>query len=323
MNPEDDGLATSPAPPADWRDRPRFTGPTTFMRTKYQPDANGVDIALVGVPLDLGQTNRPGTRHGPAQIREQSTLIRRMNPVTGVAPFDIASVADIGDVVLDALNLARCIEQITEYFGDLAERGIGAVAAGGDHTITLPIVRGLKRDRPIALIQFDSHTDMWDEFYGVREMNATGFRRLIEEERVDPARMFQIGIRGTRGGPEDVELSRERGVTVIEMTDVDERGVASILREVREKIGDDPVYVTFDVDGLDPSQAPGTGVPEPGGFTMREAQALLRGLHGMNVIGADVCEVSPPLDPTGITSLNGANLMFELTCLMAHARQLG
>lgn len=313
--------ASAPALPADWRERPRYTGPATFMRTEYRPDASDVDIALVGVPFDLGQTFRPGTRHGPQSVREASHMVRRMNPVTQVVPTELQRVADIGDVALNPLSLPLALEQIAAFFRSLSDRDIAAVAVGGDHTITLPIIRALNHDGPIALVQFDAHSDMWDEFYGVREMNATGFRRLVDEGLVDPALFFQVGLRGTRGDEDDIGLALERGINVIEVVEFDQRGPDSIIQQIRETIGDHPVYVSFDIDGLDPTEAPGTGVPEPGGMTMREVQRVLRGFHGMNVIGGDVCEVNPLLDSsTRLTSINGANIMFEITCLLATAR---
>ncbi len=307
----------SPLRPIDSSVTPRFAHVATFMRTPLVESAAGLDVALVGVPFDLGSTNRAGPRHGPAQIREMSRLIRQVNPATRVAPFDLCRVADIGDVPQNPLDLMDSIDRIERFFAGVREAGAATVAAGGDHTVTLPILRGIVAGAPIAVVQFDAHADTLDELLGSRINHATPFRRAVEENLIDPKRTLQIGLRGTRYSHDDIQYGYDVGMRIITMDDFEEMGRKEVIGEIHRVIGDRPAYVTFDIDGLDPTCAPGTGAPEPGGLTMRDAQVVLRGLRGLTVIGGDVCEVSPPLDPTGHTALNGANLMFEILCLVA------
>lgn len=308
-----------PLRPIDSSVTPRFAHVATFMRTPFVESAAGLDVALIGVPFDLGSTNRAGPRHGPAQIREMSRLIRQVNPATRVAPFDLCRIADIGDVPQNPLDLMDSIARIETFFRSVREAGAATVAAGGDHTVTLPILRGLVSDQPFAVVHFDAHADTLDELLGSRINHATPFRRAVEENLIDPRRTLQIGLRGTRYSDEDIQYGYDVGMRVITMDDFEEMGRKEVIREIHRVVGDHPAYVTFDIDGLDPTCAPGTGAPEPGGLTMRDAQVVLRGLQGLEVIGGDVCEVSPPLDPTGHTALNGANLMFEILCLVAES----
>ena len=296
---------------------PRFAQPATFMRTPYIPDAEGVDIALVGVPFDLGSSNRDGPRHGPAQIREMSRLIRQVNPASRLAPFELCNVADIGDVPINPLDATGSLASIQAFFSDLHARAIATVAAGGDHTVTLPILRGLVKDGPIGVVHFDAHADTLDELLGSKINHATPFRRLVEERIVDPRRVVQIGLRGTRYSEEDIQYGYDQGMCVITMDDFEEMGRKAVIAQARKVVGDAPTYITFDIDGLDPVHCPGTGAPEPGGLSMRDAQVMIRGLQGLDLIGGDVCEVSPPLDPQGHTALNAANLMFEILCVVA------
>lgn len=297
----------------------RFVGVATFMRAPLIEDLARVDVGLVGVPFDLGLAYRPGSRHGPAQVREASRLIRRINPTTGVFPFELCQVADVGDVVTHPLDLLGSIDAIAAFFGRLREHDVRPVAMGGDHSITLPILRGLFAGTPFGVVQIDSHADTLDEFYGTKVNHATSFRRATEEGLIDPKRVVQVGLRGTQWGRDDIAFSLAAGMRCITYDEYEAMGRAAVIAEINRVVGDGPTYVSFDVDGLDPSYAPGTAVPEPGGLSMRDAQVILRSLTGLNIIGGDVVEVSPPLDPTGLTAVHAANLMFEILCLVASA----
>jgi guanidinopropionase len=295
---------------------PRFAGLPTFMRLPTaRPEE--VDIALVGVPYDGGTTNRPGARHGPREIRNQSSLVRSVHHVTGVSPYDLARIADCGDAPINPLDLDESLKSIAGFYADVRRAGARPLTAGGDHLISLPILRGLAADGPVGLIQFDAHSDTYDSFFGNRYNHGTPFRRAIEEGLIDPKRMVQIGIRGAISDARNYDYAKSVGVRIIFIEEVEERGVREVMAEARSIVGDGPTYISFDIDAIDPSIAPGTGTPEIGGITTREAQAMVRLLRGLNVIGADVVEVSPPFDQSGATALIGATLMFELMCVMA------
>jgi guanidinopropionase len=299
---------------------PRYQEIATFMRAARAPIAPPLEVALLGVPLDLGATYRVGARHGPAAVREASRLIRQVNPSTGVAPFHLCRVADVGDAPTDPLDVVRSVAMIQEFCEEIAAIGAAPVAMGGDHTVPLPVLRAIARARPVGLIQFDAHGDVFDDFMGSKINHATFVRRGIEEGLIEPGRSIQIGLRGTRYGTADLDYSRAVGIRVVTIDDYEDLGRERVTLAIREVVGAGPAYVTFDVDGLDPAAAPGTGVPEPGGLSMRDSQVMLRALTGLEVIGGDVCEVAPPLDPSGITCINAANLMFEILCLVAVAR---
>lgn len=305
--------------PIDSAVTPRFAEPATFMRTPRMASADGLDIALAGVPFDLGSTNRAGPRHGPAQIREMSRLIRQVNASSRIAPFELCRVADVGDAPGNPLDLMESIDMITAFFAEMHASGAVPISAGGDHTVTLPILRGIVENGPVGCVHFDAHADTLDELLGSKINHATPFRRAVEEELIDPKRTIQIGLRGTRYSDADIQYGYDVGMRLITMDDFEEMGRAAVIKEIRRVVGEQPTYVTYDVDGLDPVYAIGTGAPEPGGLSMRDSQVLLRGLQGLNLVGGDVCEVSPPLDPTGHTALNAANLMFEILCVVAHS----
>jgi guanidinopropionase len=301
---------------------PRFAGIPTFMRLPHVPldeaQAAGVEIGLVGVPWDGGTTNRPGARHGPRQMRDQSTLMRNVHHVTGTQPYRLAHCADLGDTPVNPVDLRDSLARIERFFRTLHAAGIVPLAAGGDHLVTLPILKALGEGRPLGLVHFDAHTDTWDRYYGDYEYtHGTPFRRAIEEGVLDPKRTVQIGIRGSLYTPEDKDWGLAQGIRVIEIEELQRLGVERTMAEARRVVGDGPVYVSFDVDGLDPVFAPGTGTPEIGGFSTAEAQAMLRGLRGLDIVGADVVEVSPPFDSSGMTALVGVTMMWELLCLMA------
>jgi guanidinopropionase len=295
---------------------PRFAGAATFMRLPIAtPDQ--VDIAIVGVPFDGGVTNRTGARHGPREIRSQSSLVRRVHHVTGLSPFDRVRAGDCGDAPVNPLDLMASLDSIENFFTEIHEAGARPLTAGGDHLVTLPILRSLAKKGPLGFIQFDAHSDTYDSFFGNRYNHGTPFRRAIEEGLLDPRRMIQIGIRGAISDASNYDFARAAGVRIVFIEEFAERGPAAVMNEARALVGDQPVYVSFDIDALDPSIAPGTGTPEIGGMSSREAQALVRLLDGLDIAGADLVEVSPPLDPTGVTALTGATLMFELLCVMA------
>jgi guanidinopropionase len=299
---------------------PRYQEIATFMRAARAEIAPPLEVALVGVPLDLGATYRMGARHGPAGVREASRLIRQVNPATGVAPFALCKVADVGDAPTDPLDVVQSVALIQAFFEPIHALGAAPVAIGGDHTVPLPVLRAIARQRPVGLIQFDAHADVFDDFMGSRINHATFVRRGIEEGLIEPARSIQIGLRGTRYGADDLDYSRAAGIRVITIDDYERLGRDQVGAAIREVVGAGPAYLTFDVDGLDPTEAPGTGVPEPGGLSMRDSQVLLRALTGLQIVGGDVCEVAPPLDPSGLTCINAANLMFEILCLVAVSR---
>ncbi|WP_348535961.1 agmatinase [Labrys sp. LIt4] len=309
-------MSNHPFQPLDSGLVPRFAGPSTFMRLPMaRPEE--VDIALVGIPFDGGATNRTGARHGPREIRNQSSLVRRVHHVTGLSPFDRIRAGDCGDAPINPLDLMASLESIEAFYAEIRAAGARPLTAGGDHLTTLPILRALAKQAPVGLVQFDAHSDTYDSFFGSRYNHGTPFRRAIEEGLVDPRRMIQIGIRGAISDAANYDFARTAGVRIIFIEEFMARGVADVMAEARAIIGDKPTYLSFDIDALDPSFAPGTGTPEIGGMSSREAQAMIRLMGGAHLIGADLVEVSPPLDPSGLTALTGATLMFELLCVMA------
>ncbi|MFO0997738.1 MAG: agmatinase [Alphaproteobacteria bacterium] len=300
---------------------PRYTEIATFLRAPLIRDTAGIDIGLAGVPYDGGVTNRPGARHGPREIRNQSSLMRAIHHVTRLNPFRLAKVADVGDVRFSAvMNNDRVVEEIQAFYERLVATNTIPLSAGGDHSITYPIFRALAKKRPIGMIHIDAHTDTWGEIQGSKFNHGSPFRLAVEEGLLDPKRAVQIGIRGAQNGPAGWDFSIQSGMRVIFIEEFDEIGVNAVIEEARRVVGDGPTYISFDVDGLDPVFAPGTGTPEAGGITMREAQRLLRGFRGLTLIGGDVVEVAPPFDPSGNTALVGATLMYEILCLLAEAR---
>lgn len=304
--------------PIDAAQVPRFAGPTTFMRLPAVATARGLDIALVGVPWDGGTTNRAGARHGPREIRSQSSLMRRVHHVSGTEPFSLARVADVGDVSVNPINLLDGLQRIEAGIGAVVAAGALPLIAGGDHLTTLASLRAVARGGAVGMIHFDAHSDTNDTYFGDNPYtHGTPFRRAIEEGLLDGRRVVQIGIRGSIYEPGEHDWAKAQGIRIIYMEEFVRRGVADVMAEARAVVGDAPAYVTFDIDCIDPSMAPGTGTPELGGFTTREAQAMVRLLEGVNVVGADVVEVSPPFDVANLTALAGATMMFELLCVMA------
>ncbi len=299
---------------------PRYTEIATFMRCPLARDPAGLDIALIGVPFDGGVTNRPGARHGPREIRNMSSLMRAIHHVTKVNPYALCKVADLGDVPFaHGFELEACLGDIEALYRRVHAAGAAPLSAGGDHSITLPIFRAIAAERPLGMIHVDAHTDTWDEFLGSKFTHGAPFRRAVEEGLLDPKRTVQIGIRGAQNTEEGWSFSLESGMRVIFMEEFTRLGVETVIAEARRVAGEGPTYVSFDVDGLDPVYAPGTGTPEVGGLTTIEAQALLRGLRGLDIVGGDVVEVAPPFDPTGNTALVGATMMYEILCILAEA----
>ncbi|MCK5934398.1 MAG: agmatinase [Fulvimarina manganoxydans] len=295
---------------------PRFAGASTFMRLPAATPAE-VDIALVGVPFDGGTSNRTGARHGPREIRNQSSLCRRVHHASLTSPFDLLRVADCGDAPVNPVDKDESLASIARFFEDIRKHGARPLTAGGDHLVTLPILRGLHKGNPRALIHFDAHTDTYDEIFGTKYNHGTPFRRAVEEGLLDPKRVIQIGLRGAISHATNYDWARDVGIRLVFIEELRERGLADVMAEAKALVGADETYVSFDIDVIDPAFAPGTGTPEIGGITSFEAQSLVRMLSSVNIIGADVVEVSPPLDQSGLTALTGATMMFELLCVMA------
>ena len=304
--------------PLSGNEMPRFAGIASMFRLPIQQTAKGLDIALIGVPLDIGTSNRNGTRFGPRQIRTESVMVRPYGMATQAAPFDSFQIADIGDVALNPYDLTKCIALIEDYYEDVLSHDVKPVSIGGDHTIALPILRQIaKKHGPVALVHVDAHTDINDTMFGEKIAHGTIFRRAIEEGLVDPHKMIQIGPRTTGYTADDFDWARDQGVQVVTGEDCWYKSLAPLMDEYRERIGGDtPTYLSFDIDGLDPSVAPGTGTPEPGGLMASQGIEVIRGCYGLNMVGCDLVEVSPPYDTSGNTSLLAANLIFEMLCSM-------
>jgi guanidinopropionase len=272
------------------------------------------------VPWDGGTTNRAGARHGPREIRNMSSFMRKVHHVSRIAPYELARVADLGDAPVNPIDLMDALKRIEGFYAKIHEAGAMPLSAGGDHLITLPIFRGIAKDRPVGMIHFDAHSDTNDRYFGDNKYtHGTPFRRAVEEGLLDPKRTVQIGIRGSIYSADDMAFAEGSGMRVIYMEEFAKIGVEKVIAEARRVAGDGPTYISFDVDGIDPAFTPGTGTPEIGGMTTLEAQTVLRGLQGLNLIGGDVVEVSPPFDPSGNTALVGATIMFEIMCILADA----
>lgn len=298
--------------------QPRFTEIATFMRAPLASSLEAVDIGLIGVPTDLGVTNRPGARHGPREIRNSSSLMRAFNLGLGINPYELCRIADLGDVRMsNRFDLEKQNEDIEAFFRQIHAAGVLPISAGGDHSITYPIFKAIAADEPIGMVHIDAHCDTWGEFYGSKFTHGAPFRLAVEAGVLDPKRTVQIGIRGGQNFMDGIEFSLSHGMRVIFIEEFTALGVERVIEEARAVVGDGSTYISFDVDGLDPVYAPGTGTPEIGGITTLEAQRLLRGLRGLNLIGGDVVEVAPAYDQTGNTALVGATMMFEILCLIA------
>ena len=306
--------------PVDAAIVPRFGAIPTFMRLPHVTDPARLDIALIGVPWDGGTTNRAGARHGPREIRNMSSFMRKVHHVSRIAPYDLARIADFGDAPVNPIDLMDTLGRIETFYAKVHAAGAVPLSAGGDHLITLPIYRAIAKGRPIGMVHFDAHSDTNDRYFGDNKYtHGTPFRRAVEEGLLDPKRTVQIGIRGSIYSSADMEFAESSGMRVIYMEEFTKLGPAKVIEITRRVVGDGPTYVSFDVDGLDPVYAPGTGTPEIGGMTTREAQEVVRGLQGLELVGGDVVEVSPPFDLSGNTALVGATFMFEIMCVLADA----
>lgn len=297
---------------------PRYCGIPTFMRTPYTSDIKNLDIAFVGVPYDGAVEARSGTRMGPRQIRDMSSMMRSIHHVTRVNPYELCTVGDAGDVHFEQIfDVKASHKDITAFYKNLYNAGVTPISAGGDHSITLPIMRALAAKGPVGMVHIDAHTDCCDEEMNSKYSHGTPFRRAVEEGLLDPKRTIQIGIRGAANSDECWEFGVKHGIRIVYIEEFTKLGVDKVIEEARSIVGNGPTYISFDVDGIDPSFTPGTGTPEIGGLTTIEAQAIIRGLRGINLIGADVVEVSPPFDSSGNTALVAATIMYEILCIMA------
>ena len=306
--------------PIDSGITPRFAGHSTFMRLPVVTDPRELDIAIAGVPWDGGTTNRPGPRHGPRQVREMSSLIKRVHSVTKVSPYELCRVADFGDAPVNPIDLDRSLETIQTFFAAIVEARAVPLAIGGDHLSSLPILRAVAKERPLGMVHFDAHSDTVDTYFGgLKYTHGTPFRRAIEEGLLDPKRIVQIGIRGSTYSADERDWPLNQGIRIISIEEFEDMGSEAVIQEARRIVGNGPTYVSFDIDALDPAFAPGTGTPEFAGLTSREVMRMLRGLRNLDLVGADVVEVSPPFDPSGATALAAANIAFELLCLLAEA----
>lgn len=295
---------------------PRFGGPGTMMRLPQASHAEGLDACFVGVPLDIGTSHRSGTRLGPRQIRAESTLLRPYNMGTRAAPFESLQVADLGDVPTNPYNLLDSVKRIEAFFEPIFAQRCRPLALGGDHTMTLPILRAAHRHfGPLALLHVDAHADINDHMFGESVAHGTTFRRAHEEGLLQSTKVVQIGLRGSGYSAEDFDWSRDQGFQVIPAEECWHRSLTPIITEIRRQMGDAPVYLSFDIDALDPAYAPGCGTPEIGGLTTIQALEIIRGCDGLNLVGCDLVEVSPPYDPSGNTALVAANLLFEMLCV--------
>ena len=303
--------------PMSGNEMPRFGGPATFMRLPACTLEDELDVGFIGVPLDIGTSNRPGARLAPRQIRDESRMLRPYNMATRAAPFDSLRIADLGDVPINTFNLEKSVAIIEAHFDRVLAAGTIPLTMGGDHTIALPILRALHRKHgPVGLVHVDAHADINDTMFGEKIAHGTPFRRAVEEGLLDCKRVVQIGLRGTGYAADDFDWPRQQGFRVVQAEECWHRSLTPLMEEVRAQVSGGPDYISFDIDGLDPAYAPGTGTVEIAGLTVPQALEIIRGLRGLPIIGGDLVEVSPPYDMTGNTALLGANLLYEMLCVL-------
>lgn len=306
--------------PLGGNEMPRFGGIASMLRLPVVDNDAGLanlDAAFIGIPLDIGTSLRSGTRFGPRQIRAESVMIRPYNMATGAAPFESLNVADLGDVPINTFNLAEAVRIIEAHYDRILAHPIIPLTLGGDHTLTLPILRSIyKKHGPVGLVHIDAHADVNDEMFGEKIAHGTTFRRAAEEGLLDCQRVVQIGLRAQGYSADDFNWSRRQGFRVVQAEECWHKSLAPLMEEVRQQVDGGPVYLSFDIDGIDPAWAPGTGTPEIGGLTTIQAMEIVRGCQGLNLVGCDLVEVSPPYDTTGNTSLLGANLLYEMLCVL-------
>ncbi|OIJ26420.1 agmatinase [Nocardioides luteus] len=313
-----------PIGPIDASQNPRYAGIATFARLPRLDQVEHADIAVVGVPFDTGVSYRPGARFGPAHVRESSRLLRPYNPALDVSPFASAQVVDAGDIAANPFHIEEALETVQASALELTAGGTRLVTIGGDHTIALPLLRAAaERHGPVALVHFDAHLDTWDTYFGAEYTHGTPFRRAVEEGILDTEALCHVGTRGPLYGKKDLEDDRRFGFGIVTSSDVFRQGVDEVVEKLRKRVGDRPVYVSVDIDVLDPAHAPGTGTPEAGGLTSRELLEILRGFAGLNLIGADVVEVAPAYDHAELTGVAASHVAYDLVSLLAmrHAEQ--
>ncbi|MAQ11376.1 MAG: agmatinase [Gammaproteobacteria bacterium] len=303
--------------PLGGNDMPRFGGPATMMRLPARESAAGLDACFVGVPFDIGTSNRPGARYGPREIRSESALLRPYNMATRAAPFDSLIVADVGDVPINTFNLADSIGIIERAYDEILGHDCVPLTLGGDHTIALPILRALARKHgPVGMVHVDAHADINESMFGEPITHGTPFRRAVEEGLLEGERVVQIGLRGTGYHADDFDWPRQQGFRVVPAEECWHKSLVPLMNEVRQSLGSGPVYLSFDIDGIDPAYAGGTGTPEIGGLDTIQALEIIRGCQGLDLVGADLVEVAPVYDASGNTALVAANLLFEMLCVL-------
>ncbi len=307
--------------PLSGNEMPRFAGPGTMMRLPSPATAEGLDAAFVGIPMDIGTSHRSGTRFGPRQIRAESTMLRPYNMWTRASPFDRMQVADLGDIATNPFDLLDSVARIEAAYDAILSHGAIPLGLGGDHTLALPCLRAMaKAHGPVGLIHVDAHADINPDMFGCQIAHGTPFRRAVEEGLLDCSRVVQIGLRGTGYSDADFDWPRGQGFRVVQAEECWHKSLSPLMAEVREQMGDGPVYISYDIDSLDPGVAPGTGTLEIGGLTTHQALEIIRGADGLNVVGCDLVEVSPPYDPGGATALIAANLLYEMLCILPKGR---
>ena len=319
MKPRPPGSSKRPSrknpQPVDALVYPRFSGIATFMRLPHIPQAAELDIALIGIPYDGGTTYRPGPRFGPRHVREQSAIIRPWNPVLNLSPFEKFRIADYGDLSINPLSIEDTFQRITAQLDDVLQAGARTACVGGDHSILLPILRSIhKRFGPVGMIQFDAHNDTWSGYFGSPHSHGTPVRRALEEGLLVGKDVLQVGLRGQVYSKDDFAFGRKHAFQVITSEEF-HRGGIPLVKNRLKKLGRRPIYITLDIDVVDPAFAPGTGTPQVGGLSSPQILDLVRSLRGLNIVGCDLVEVSPPYDSGEITSLLAANLLYELICV--------
>ena len=303
--------------PLGGNEMPRFAGPGTMMRLPSAASADGLDACFVGIPMDIGASHRAGTRFGPRQIRQESTMIRPYNMATRAAPFDSLQVADIGDIPTNTFDLKKSVQIIEDHYDAIVATGCIPLGLGGDHTLVYPILRAMaKKHGPVGLIHVDAHADINEHMFGERIAHGTPFRRAVEDGAIDTKRAIQIGLRGSGYAADDFDWPRAQGFRVVQAEACWHQSLTPLMVEVRAMMGHGPVYMSFDIDSLDPAFAPGTGTLEVGGLTIWQGLEIVRGCRGLNLVGCDLVEVSPPYDQAGTTALVAANLLFEMLCVL-------
>lgn len=307
----------TPQGPIDASKTPRYAGIATFAKLPRIEDVAEAQVAVVGVPFDSGVSYRPGARFGPSHVREASRLLRPYNPAQDISPFDVQQVVDAGDIVANPFNLEEAVQQVEAAATELGEKVDKIVTLGGDHTIALPLLRAInKKHGPVAVLHFDAHLDTWDTYFGAPMTHGTPFRRASEEGLIDLTASAHGGIRGPLYGKGDLEDDERLGFSIITTEYVEEHGMPAALERIRERVGDKPLYISIDIDVLDPAHAPGTGTPEAGGLTSRELLRFIRGLADKNIVGADVVEVAPAYDHAQITAVAASHVVYELISAM-------